>query len=81
MKGRKRIVDPDPFFIRSRHENVFFGVRFALNRFLGRYAPQKTKRNKLRDQHRIFQSFDLTEIGTRSSESFLSVISSVYFYS
>ena len=35
-------------------ENVFFGVRFALTRFLGRYAPQKTKRNMLRDQHRFF---------------------------
>ena len=36
-------------------ENVFFGVRFSLTRFLGRFAPQKIKRNMLRDQHRIFQ--------------------------
>ena len=55
-KNRKFFFAYNHLYSYPTRENVFFGVRFVLS---GRSAGQKTKRNMLRDQHRIFQSFDL----------------------
>ena len=60
------------YLLSSTRENVFFGDRFALTLFFGEQSDPK---NKKKYAARSTQNFSvlLTEKGTRSSESFVSV--------